>query len=190
MLTLSFGGSDEVTRQRVREKYPRLVVEIKKTLDAKHVTMQARIVRDKLSGQVLKHRTGKLANSIRFISATESGQTIAGGVEGAGGPAFYGRFHEFGTERSYEIKPVNAKALAFFPSGGSLRPGQQRTLLRNLSKGRSGSAQAFAEGGGVVVKSVIHPPITKRSYLVSTQDEMKQEIQTALQDTTNRVMSE
>jgi hypothetical protein len=58
--------------------------------------LQAKVVGEKLQGQVLQHRTGKLSASIRAIPVTQEGGVIVGIVEGGGGPAFYGRIHEYG----------------------------------------------------------------------------------------------
>lgn len=200
MLTLSFGSTGEDVSQRVQERFPRLVVELVKTVDRMNVIMQARIVRDKLQGQVLHHRTGKLANSIRIFKAKYSNDVIEGGVQGAGGPAFYGRYHEFGTTHSYEIKPIHGQALAFIPQG-NVSLDEQRSIMRGI-RNKSGpmtkrqlSAQnkarnAFTAAGGVIVKVVHHGPIQKRSFMQSTLDEMRDEIFNALQATVDKVMSE
>jgi hypothetical protein len=56
-------------------------------------------------------RKGWLANSVRAIPAQSDGTTVTGGVEGAGGDAWYGRLFEDGTFRAYPIAAVNTKAL-------------------------------------------------------------------------------
>jgi hypothetical protein len=163
MLSLSFGGTDKQVLESLRLKFPRILEALRVKMDALNIALQAKIVGQKLSGQVLQHRTGKLGNSIRVIPAKIQGQSsIIGSVEGAGGPAFYGRFHEFGTSRSYTIVPVNKKALA------------------------------FALGGGkeLIVKSVLHPPIKERSFLRSSQKEMQAQIISGLQDALNKVIAQ
>jgi len=79
MLKLSFNTSDERLAQ-----------------NALMLELQAKIVGEKLQGQVLAHRSGKLAGSIRVVPAIVEGTSVVGIVQGAGGPAFYGRVHEFG----------------------------------------------------------------------------------------------
>jgi hypothetical protein len=55
-------------------------------------------IQQKLSGEVLHQRSGKLKRSIEVIPAVadEAAGTISGRVVGAGGPAWYGKLHEFG----------------------------------------------------------------------------------------------
>jgi hypothetical protein len=157
MLTLSFGGTDEETVERVRQAYPRLIVAWTKTLDGLNIKMQAKIVSEKLQGQVLHHRSGKLANSIRVIPAKIEGNVLSSGVEGAGGPAWYGVVQERGGTRAYEIRPVNKQALAFIPSGSGLSLGQQRTITRGIGKRNPKAIASFTAEGGVVVKSSTIP---------------------------------
>jgi phage gpG-like protein len=96
MLKLSFNGSDERVAASLREKGPRIVQAVMRKMDGLMIELQGKIVGEKLQGQVLQHRTGKLAGSIRAIPAVQEGSSIVGTVEGAGGPAFYGRIHEYG----------------------------------------------------------------------------------------------
>lgn len=73
--------------------------------------LQAHVVSEHLSGRPgLNQITGTLASSIRAIPTEIRGATISGRVEGAGGPAWYGRVHEFGAHIP-ERFPVKAKAL-------------------------------------------------------------------------------
>src|ERR1043166_2857685 len=101
MLRISFQGSDQTLIQNLNGKRPRILLALRTKLDALDIALQAKIVGEKLSGQVLQHRSGKLPGSIRYIPATIAGLTLAGYVEGGGGPALYGRFHEYGTDRAY-----------------------------------------------------------------------------------------
>jgi len=188
MFTLSFGGSDGTTIEYIQEIKPRLILELVKTIDGQSTAMQARIVSQKLQGQVLHHRSGKLGASIRVIRATVDGDIISGGVEGAGGPAWYGVVQEKGGTRSYEIRPVNKQALAFIPTGAGLSLGAHRTLTRNLRVGKPGAVNAFADAGGVVVKKVIHPPLPARPYMSTTLEEMRGQIYAAIEATATRTL--
>jgi hypothetical protein len=97
MITLFFkDGSDQAVAHRVSEKGPKVFDVLKTKMDALMIGLQSHVVTDKLDGQVLQHRTGKLAASIRAIPATVEADKILGTVEGAGGPAWYGRVHEYG----------------------------------------------------------------------------------------------
>jgi phage gpG-like protein len=96
MLQLSFNETDQRVLVALRAKGPQIVQALLVKMNALMLRLQAKIVGEKLQGQVLHHRTGKLAGSIRAIPAVLEGTMIVGAVEGAGGPAFYGRIHEFG----------------------------------------------------------------------------------------------
>lgn len=128
--------------------------------------LQQRIQNQKLSGQVLKQRSGKLKRSIEVIPARSNRAEgkITGGVRGAGGPAFYGRFHEFGTEDWYTIpkkgKPLTKQALRF-----------------------------IIDNKVIFAKRVNHPPIEERSFLRSAQEEMTEEFVTGMQEAVYGVFS-
>lgn len=96
MITLNLVGVNE-TVVAVKQRGPRIVGEIARRVNASLIELQSYIVGSKLSGQVLKHRSGKLANSIRVNKAHDIGSgVLEGSVQGGGGPAFYGRIHEYG----------------------------------------------------------------------------------------------
>jgi len=98
----------------------------------------ARRVRAKLSGPVLKVRSGRLLASIK-AEMRESQDTIYGRVWSEGVP--YARIHEYGGQTSpHLIVPRNAKALHFMVGGQSVfamwvnHPGSkipQRSYLRS-----------------------------------------------------------
>lgn len=78
--------------------------------------LQAHVQLDKLSGQVLRHVTGKLMASI-FHQVIEGGDKIVGRVYSAG-DVKYAAIHEFGgIVHIPEMVPVKAKALHFFAGG-------------------------------------------------------------------------
>jgi hypothetical protein len=95
VLTVDLVGTNEAAAS-IRAKGPRIIQAIIKKINGSMIALQSYIVTGKLSGQVLKHRSGKLANSIRVNPAEAEGATVTASVEGAGGPAWYGRLHEFG----------------------------------------------------------------------------------------------
>ncbi len=144
--------------------------------------LQKKIVTEKLSGQVLHRHSGKLAGSVIAHPAEWTGTTLIGSVEAAGGPAFYGFVHEFGGSREYEIRPVNKEALAFFPGGtlgggGGFQQVNKATLasLFNVAGSlKRGRIKNFREFGGIVVKSVIHPPLPQRSFMRTSLAESKE----------------
>jgi hypothetical protein len=96
MIKFSFNDSDKRLVERLRKKGPSIVAAIRAAVDRSNFEMQSKIVAEKLQGQVLEHRSGKLGGSIRVIAAQVVGTKVAGSVEGAGGPAWYGKLHEYG----------------------------------------------------------------------------------------------
>lgn len=93
---IRFSADASLVGPFLEEKYSTIVLALTNKLNAINYALQSKIVDTKLSGQVLEHRSGKLAGSIRVNEATNDGTTIQGGVQGGGGPAFYGKYHEYG----------------------------------------------------------------------------------------------
>lgn len=117
MISGSFNGTDTRVIQALREKPAVVQDSMLRKMDSVTLRLQAYIVSEKLQGQVLQHRTGKLSQSIRQIPPEFDGETIRGEVQGGGGPAFYGRAQEYGAHIPERV-PVNAKALHWVgPSG-------------------------------------------------------------------------
>lgn len=152
------GGSDQKTIDVLRKKLPQVMEAIRKRLDIIDAKLQRKIQAEKLEGQVLHHRSGKLINSIRMIPAEISGSRVIGLVEGAGGPAWYGAIHEqmpgtsFASPHAYDIVPVNKKALAFLLNGKQ-----------------------------VIVRRVHHPAAKERSFMRTAFAEMQTQIVAELQ---------
>jgi hypothetical protein len=80
--------------------------------------LQAKIAGDKLQGNPIKSHTNKLAGSVRVIPTRNDGTKIAGGVQAGGGPAFYAKYLEDGSQ-PHIITVKNAKALAFEVGGAT-----------------------------------------------------------------------
>jgi hypothetical protein len=147
---------------------------VEETMATETDRLAAYIVTEKLSGQVLVRRSGSLARSVKRLPVTNSADVITGGVEAGGGLAYAG-VQEYGGRGWYTIRPKNKRALAFFPTtftSVSLDRSTVRTVLRNIGKAggrlRGLSRERFASLGGVVVKSVNHPPLAMRSYMRSS----------------------
>lgn len=183
MIRLTFKAlSDKSVEAKIRAKGPKIVEEVTHELDLLMLELQRR-VQQKLSGEVLQARSGRLLGSVNKTPTTQSGNTISGSVTAGAGPAFYGAIQEVGGTRSYEIKPVNKLALAFFPSNSlgatSLRI-EGRRLFYKQGKRRgtlkSGAFENFTSLGGIVVKKVIHPPLQPRPFMSSALQEMTETI--------------
>jgi hypothetical protein len=78
--------------------------------------LQSKIVGDKLSGQLLNRRTGKLSDSVRVVEVSQSTDTIEGGVTAGGGVVDYARSLEYGSQ-AHDIVPRTKQALAFMIDG-------------------------------------------------------------------------
>jgi hypothetical protein len=179
MIIVTFDKTDLEVQEALQKKLPAILAAVVVKMNQLNTMLVAKIVGDKLQGQVLQHRTGKLAASVRSEDSKIEGDTVTGSVQAGGGPAYYARFQNYGTQSSYEIVPRNKKALAFFPQGGPV-PLNKQTARGIVLGFRSRSASArqssygqFSQLGGVVVKKVIHPPIKERNFMESTAAEFK-----------------
>lgn len=150
-ITASFNGTDEKQAQAFSHLGETFLARLMAKMNRLVLLLQARIVGTKLSGQVLNHRTGKGAASVRVQLAKIEGQSVVAGVEAGGGPAWYLKVHEFGGTRAYTIQPVTKKALRFMMGGKA-----------------------------VFAKMVHHPALPERSFMRSAANEMKDQIQTEI----------
>jgi len=136
---------------KLRSLPGRMMEVLRVKLDALTHQTASDIVTEKLSGQVLHRRTGVLATSVHATETTNDGTTIRGGIEAAGGPAFYGRFHEMGLDRAWEVMAVKKKALAFMMDG----------------------KKTFA-------KRVTHPALMARPFMKPTAAELQETLNASL----------
>src|SRR6266702_3542014 len=109
MIEANFDGTDQKLVMLLKSKGTTVIEAVRKAIDRSTLQLQLHIVTSKLQGQVLHHRKGILAASIRAIPAAAEGTSIVGRVEGAGGPAWYGVVHEHGGTGPYEIVPKSRK---------------------------------------------------------------------------------
>src|ERR1039458_2287005 len=94
---LSFAdGSDRSVPANIRGKLPIMISALADRLTWGMLRLQQKVQGEKLQGQVLHHRSGRLAASINAKPTTQEGSRLIGTVEGAGGPAWYGQLHETG----------------------------------------------------------------------------------------------
>lgn len=95
--------------------------DVAKTVDMLGLRLIQKVVSDKLSGQVLKRRTGRLAASIaRGASETRSKfeQTETTATSIVGTNVSYGKTWEYGAHvPAYDIFPKNRQALRFMMNG-------------------------------------------------------------------------
>ena len=159
MLKITLTGGPQFV-EKLKAKGPTIAEVLRSKLNAALFQLSSYIVSQKLSGQMLKHRSGRLAGSIRVIPASFEGANIVGGVAGGGGPAEYGKYYEEqsaggtgGVPHSWQIIASKARVLSFI--GG--------------------------DGSRVFVRRVMHPPIAMRPFLSSSLTEKAEEIKADLQ---------
>lgn len=106
------------------------------------------VVDEKLSGQVLKRRTGNLARSTVDTSpmVADEGSQITSAVGFNQRTTPYGVYHEFGVPHSWVIEAKRAQTLRFKPAGG---------------------------GKFIFRRRVTHPPLPERSFLRSSLREIE-----------------
>ena len=153
--------------QRLDEMPSTVVAMLMQKVTALSIALQAHIVRDKLSGQVLNRVSGKLSRSIQEV-VTQSGQSVIGRVFSAG-DVKYAAIHEFGGQTSpHDIYPKKADALAFVMGGKTVfakvvhHPGSkipERSFMRSaLADMReeivNGIAQAAKGGARKVLRAI------------------------------------
>lgn len=115
MFTVSLaGGSELIERLDAMPAVVKAVLQTK--VNALAIQLQAHVVRDKLSGQVLNVRTGALRRSIQ--EAVEATDTSVTGKVFSAGDVKYAAIHEYGgTVPAHDIYPSKAEALAFVIGG-------------------------------------------------------------------------
>ncbi len=117
MIRATWDGTDRTTIESLKAKGPQVIRRIVDRMNLIATRLQGHIVADKLQGQVLHHRSGKLGGSIRVINATANNDTLEADVLGGGGPAWYGRLHEYGgifprhTSAKFQTHGVNGRIL-------------------------------------------------------------------------------
>ena len=86
------------------DRYPAEVREfLRRTVSKLAIDLQRHVVADKLSGQVLKNRTGTLRRSINQ-RVQESGTSLTGIVGADMSEARYARAHEYGFHGTVEVR--------------------------------------------------------------------------------------
>jgi len=161
MIRIEFDGTDQQLVAFVRSRMSVLREALRIKMNGLMLMLQAHIVGQKLSGQMLHHRTGKLIDSVRLnpAEATATENEVAGGVSAGGGPAWYAKLLQDGT-RAHEIVPVNKKALAF-----------------------------LLDGKQVIVRRVMHPGTKPFPFMTESAEETREQILAGLQSAANGALS-
>lgn len=160
MLNIQVSGDAQI-RQRFAAMPERMRAAVLKKVSALTKKLEAKIKREKLSGQVLNVRTGALRRSISSLVESEASDKITG-MAIQSGDVKYGRIHEFGGQTApHVIVPTKATVLAFMMSGKK-----------------------------VFAKRVNHPgsKMPERSFMRSSLKDMQPEITEGLLDAARRVI--
>lgn len=163
-LTLTLVGDVE-TVGKLREFGPGLLSALSDRMGVILIGLQGYIVSRKLHGQVLKQRTGQLANSIQASPVTALAMAVFGRVFSAG-DVKYAAIHEFG-------------GVIEHPGGTAYIPGQGLAMF--VSNARA--AEIGADGWSLP-RTRPHPiPIPERSYMRSSLRENQGRITNQLRET-------
>jgi hypothetical protein len=117
-LKLSFDSAKlDALRERLQEKQSQSIDALTVKTSAILFQLQAKI-QAKLSGEVLKVKTGALRSSVSVSGPVVEGGTIRGSVGIPEGPTSgYARIHTLGHSGAYEIIATKRRALAFMLDG-------------------------------------------------------------------------
>jgi hypothetical protein len=149
-IRLNFSSSKlDTLREQLTAKATRLHEVLYTKVQALTFMLQTKVI-GKISNDVLHVRTGVLRGSVNANTTTD-GSKITGTVSSSAGPAFYGKFHEFGVPHAWEIVATKSKALEF-----------QLSVKQNALT--------------IFAKRVRHPPLPERSFMRSTFDENRAKI--------------
>lgn len=115
MIGIQVVGADRVIA-RLGEMPGKINTAAKSSLDAWATELAGYIKADKLSGQVLNRRSGRLSASVHPVTEQTSSSISGGAGGGAGVP--YAKIHEFGGMiPAHQIVAKNAQALSFTVDG-------------------------------------------------------------------------
>ena len=110
MIKAAIVGDPNKVPQYILSRFPLIQGACQTSMARLVLELTRRIKKDKLSGQVLKNRTGTLRRSIS-PSVSSSGTTVTGTV---GTNVEYATIHEFGGKTAaHDILPKRGRALAF-----------------------------------------------------------------------------
>ena len=148
MITAKIIGTEEVVA-RIGKLGPSLRAELKTYCTAFAINTVGYVRSEKLSGQVLHHRKGRLKDSINFKVKDTGGKIVS--VIGTN--VEYAKIHEYGGQtKPHVILPRHAKALHFFMGGQEVftrkvdHPGSrmpERSFLRSTLADKK---EEFREG--------------------------------------------
>jgi phage gpG-like protein len=174
MIKFAIVGDPDRIPDFIRRKFPEVRTEIGASMGRIVLKLARKIKEEKLSGQVLKTRTGALRRSIS--PSVEQGATAITGIVGTN--KIYARAHEFGvTTKAHDIFPKKRKALAWL-KGGYAVP-EKKGIFKATGEWTRKGGKALGEMGALsYAKHVRHPGsvIPERSFMRTALNEMSPEI--------------
>jgi hypothetical protein len=119
MISADFGGGDQRIVARLSSLISPVLDAMVNAMDAQMISLEGYIRANKLEGNPLQHRSGRLQSSVNYVPATiVDDTTVEGSVNGGGGLAPYGIVHEEGG--TFQI-PEYTRRSARSASGGVVR---------------------------------------------------------------------
>lgn len=153
----------DALRERLQEKQSQIIDAL--TVKTSAILFQLQVkIQAKLSGEVLKVKTGALRSSVSVSGPVVEGGIIRGSVGIPEGPTHgYAMIHTLGTGgRAYEVMSVKAKVLAWASTEGKM---------------------AFA-------RRVMHPAIPAKPFVHPALEESREEIIRQMAETVAQVLKE
>lgn len=117
--TIELLVNTDQARDYAESKRQALIDVLSGRIDSTNAAFMER-VQGNLSGAVLQTRSGKLLSSVMQEPTQLDGDTLYGAVTAGGDLAPYGIYFEEGGTSYYEIRPINARVLAFMMGGQQL----------------------------------------------------------------------
>jgi hypothetical protein len=147
------------TIEAMRTKGPSIIKILTTKISILMQQLSSYVAVEKLSGQIVTPRSGRLRGSVHALPTEILGTKIIGAVEAGSGPAFYASGLEYGGRSAFEIIATKKRALAF-----------------------------IADGKQVFAKRVQHPAQIARPFMRPSQEENRARILEELNDAVNRVV--
>jgi tRNA G26 N,N-dimethylase Trm1 len=163
-------ASDKTVPAGIRGKATVVVSAMAERVTWWMLRLQQKVQGEKLQGQVLHHRSGRLTASINAQPTENTGSKLVGSVTGAGGPAWYGQLHEDGG--TFTVK-------AHLRRSGFNAKGELVKLLNHSGSVRA--AVASMKDHMVPEHTITFP---QRSFMVSSLTEINDAMVADLQQTT------
>jgi phage gpG-like protein len=160
-IQLRFEDNIKEVAGRLEQRTPAILEALRTRMNSLLVRLQSQVQLRHLSAPSgfsatqLHQRSGKLISSIRVTPAEQTDTGLEGSVHGAGGPAWYGRVHEFG--------------------GSWTVPAREAVRQRFSKTGKLIGAKTFGVKGGTVT-------MPERSFMRASLAELKDAIITEMRE--------